>query len=191
MHLYPNQNLTMSNIHVETDRLYLRDFEKKDAKALFEMESDPEVHRYLGNKPLTDISQLDEVIDWIHQQYRENGIGRWICELKTTGEIIGWCGLKIEKKIRPFEYYDLGYRFNRRFWRKGYGNESAQACLNYAFETLKWETVNAAAEQGNAGSKRIIQKLGFTQLEPFEFEGVMCNWYELQKRDWESFLTEF
>ena len=178
MHLYPNQNLTMSNIHVETDRLYLRDFEKKDAKALFEMDSIPEIHTYLERKPLTQLKQAEEVIEWLRFQYKEYGIGRWACFLKENDAFIGWCGLKIEKEFRLFTYNDLGYRFHPQFWGKGYGYESAFACMNYAFYQLGWKKLNATADVRNIASNKILQKLGFTQTEQFKHREDLCNWYE-------------
>lgn len=165
-------------IRVETERLYLRDFEKADAKDLFKMDSNPLVHRYLGKRPITKLKQAEETIDWLLLQYRENGIGRWACCLKEKDEFIGWCGLKVESQFRSFTYHDLGYRFAPEFWGKGFGFESAKACKDYAFEILKWPKLNGTAEIENMASNKILQKLGFEQTEQFTHEGVLCNWYQ-------------
>lgn len=39
--------------HIETKRLLLRDLRITDIEAMFELDANPEVHRYLGNKPIT------------------------------------------------------------------------------------------------------------------------------------------
>lgn len=63
--------------YIETERLILRDILPTDEEAFFEMDSNPEVHKYLGNKPTTNILQTREMIENINQQYIDNGIGRW------------------------------------------------------------------------------------------------------------------
>ena len=63
-------------IVTETDRLLLREMRADDVPGMFAMDSDPEVHRYLGNRPLVDLAQSREHIAFIKQQYRENGVGR-------------------------------------------------------------------------------------------------------------------
>ena len=63
------------NVFIETERLVLREILPSDREAMFLLDSDPEVHRYLGGTPLTDIGQTDEVIRFIRRQYADNGIG--------------------------------------------------------------------------------------------------------------------
>jgi len=65
------------NVFAETERLLLREIDYEDEAALFELDSDPEVHRYVGNKPVQSIEQIQLVIGFIRQQYLDNGIGRW------------------------------------------------------------------------------------------------------------------
>lgn len=67
----------MAQIKLETDRFMLREFMLNDAADLFEMDSNPNVHRYLGNQPVKDIAFIHQVIASLQQQYLENGIGRW------------------------------------------------------------------------------------------------------------------
>ena len=167
-------------VHLETDRLILRDLEPTDAAGMFALDSDPAVHRYLGNKPLTNIQQSVEVIEMVRAQYRTNGIGRWAVIEKATGAFVGWAGLKRETELhKPMEYMDLGYRLRPPFWGKGYATEAAKACLQYGFEKLGLREINAAADVANAASNRVLIKLGFRHLETFKYEGEDINWYAL------------
>ena len=77
---------------IETERLLLRELLPTDDAGMFELDSNPEVHIYLGNKPVKSIEESREAIANIRQQYLENGIGRWAVILKETGEFIGWFG---------------------------------------------------------------------------------------------------
>ncbi|MCY1487117.1 hypothetical protein D3C87_204390 [compost metagenome] len=61
---------------IETERLLLRELLPTDDVGMFELDSNPQVHIYLGNKPVTSIEQVREAIANIRQQYLENGIGR-------------------------------------------------------------------------------------------------------------------
>ncbi len=64
-------------IILETERLFLRELTMEDQEDLFELDSDPEVHRYLENNPVKSIDEILEVINMLQQQYLENGIARW------------------------------------------------------------------------------------------------------------------
>ena len=64
-------------IFAETERLLLREIQLTDVAGFFELDSDPEVHRYLGSAPVQNNQQIVEAIQFIRNQYINNGIGRW------------------------------------------------------------------------------------------------------------------
>lgn len=166
---------------IETERLLMREFIDTDDIGMFALDSNPEVHRYLGNDPVKDIAKSREIISAIQRQYIDNGIGRWAVILKETGEFIGWCGLKVEKNTNGHErFYDLGYRFIPKFWGKGYGYESAKAFVDFGFNEMKLDKICACFEHGNTGSQRIMEKCGFHFVNDFTGDdGAHCSWYEI------------
>ena len=167
---------------IETERLLLRELLPTDDIGLFELDSDPDVMKYVGVKPFTHIDQTRQLIEFIRQQYLEHGIGRWAVTLKETGEFLGWAGLKFIQKINGHEnVYDLGYRFLERHWGKGYGYESAQSFVNFGFNEMKLEKITAYLDVNNSGSKRILEKCGFQFVNTFMDESDLCGWYELKK----------
>lgn len=164
--------------------MLLRELVALDDVGMFALDSDREVHRFLGNNPVTDIAQSREIIALIRQQYLDNGIGRWAVILKETGEFLGWSGLKLERNINGHEqFYDLGYRFIKKHWGKGYGYESAQAFIDFGFNEMKLEKICAMFEHGNTASKRIMEKCGMHFVNDFLYqdkhEKAMCSWYEI------------
>ncbi len=169
-------------IHLTTQRLILRDLEETDIEGIFGLDSDPEVLRYIGTPLMKDRSEAANVITLIRNQYQENGIGRWAVVERTTGDLVGWTGLKVEKRIRPLQYYDIGYRLLRKYWGQGYATESAKACLQYGFEVLNYPEICASADAENLASNHILRKIGMQQGDPFIYEGRICNWYSLRKR---------
>ena len=153
-------NRTAMKIFAETERLILREILPSDIDGMFELDSDSEVHKYLGNKPVNDRAQISNVINFIRQQYIDNGIGRWAIIDKKTNEFIGWTGLKFVTDLtnNHQNYYDVGYRLIRKYWGQGIATETAIVSLDYAFNILKVEEVFAAASCENVGSNKILQK---------------------------------
>ena len=167
--------------YIETKRLLLRELFPSDDLKMFELDSNPEVHRYVGNNPVTDIEQARTAIANIRQQYNDNGIGRWAVILKETNEFIGWAGLKLEKDVNGHEqFYDLGYRFIQEHWGKGYATEAATAFLSYGFNRLNLEIINAWADSENKGSRNVLEKLGFNYVNTFQHDGEEEVWYEIK-----------
>lgn len=175
-------------IFAETERLILREIIPSDIDGMFELDSDPEVHKFLGNKPVTDRKQIVNVINFIRKQYIDNGIGRWAIVDKKTNDFIGWTGLKFVTDLtnNRKNYYDLGYRLKKKYWGKGIATETAIVSLDYAFNKLKVEEVYAAASCENIGSNKILQKIGLNLIETFYYEDIKCNWYKIDKNDYEK-----
>ena len=163
----------------------------EDVDPFFEMDSDPEVHRFLGTRPVTSKDQIVETIYYVRQQYVDNGIGRWAIVDKSTNQFIGWTGLKLVKDImnNQTNYYDLGYRLMRRYWGIGIATETARASLSYGFDTFNLNEIVATVNCENAASNIVVEKLGFTLYETFYLHELKHNWYKINKSDWTSRLS--
>lgn len=170
-------------IFIETQRLILREILPTDLEGMFELDSDKEVHKYLGNNPVIHKEQTIKTIDFIKQQYVAHGIGRWAIIDKKTKDFIGWAGLKFVTDLtnNHVNYYDLGYRLIKRYWGQGIATEAATALLDYAFQELGTDEVYAMADCENAGSNKILEKIGFIFMESFDLDGIKHNWYKIEK----------
>lgn len=173
-------------IFEETNRLILREVLPEDEDGFYELDSDPEVHKYIGSEPIDTIEQARETIRFIRQQYIDNGIGRWAIIEKSTNNFIGWTGLKlIRKEINNhINYYDLGYRLLKKYWGNGFATEAASASLNYGFNKLALMEVYADANIENVASNNVLTKVGLRFVETFEKEGIINNWYQIKRIDW-------
>lgn len=174
------------NLILETDRLILRELKPSDAEAFFAMDSNPNVHKYLWNKPVQKIEEINEIIESVRKQYDDNGIGRFAMISKETNEFIGWAGLKFNTEMvnNKVNFYDIGYRLDEKFWGKGYASEATIIWLKYAFETMNIKTMEAAAHSDNAASNRILQKIGMQKTETYLEDGVSWNWYQLENKNY-------
>jgi RimJ/RimL family protein N-acetyltransferase len=176
--------------YLETERLILRAIQPTDIDVMFELDSNPVVHQYLGNKPIKTKNQAEEVIKFIRKQYVERGIGRFATIEKSSGDFIGWSGLKLNNAEEPLNkkinFYDVGYRFMPKYWGKGYATESAKATLDYGFKALNIKTICGAALIDNIASNKVLRKIGLRFINEFTFEDDKCNWYELKNEDYEK-----
>jgi len=170
-------------IFAETERLLLRELLPSDDSGMFELDSDSEVQRYLGNNPIKQIEEARNTIEFIRQQYLENGIGRWAVIEKETKSFVGWAGLKYVRETTNCHtnYYDLGYRFIKRFWGYGYATEAAKASIDFGFEQLKIKDIYAMADVSNGASRRVLEKVGLTYVETFDLNGIPHNWFRITR----------
>lgn len=157
-----------TNYILETPRLLLREFREEDAPHFFELNEDPEVIRYTGDPPFASVEAARQfLLDY--DQYEKHGYGRWAVLLKPESarpEWIGWCGLKY---IPELDETDVGFRFFRRYWGRGYATEAARACLDYGFGALGLKRIVGRAMKENAASVRVLQKIGMEFWKEFDF----------------------
>lgn len=172
------------NILLETPRLLFRPFELTDAEAMFKMDNNPNVHKYLWNKPSQNIEESLKIIEYILKQYNENRIGRFVTILKETGEFIGWTGIKfVNDHIENgnTNFFDYGYRLNEPFWNKGYATEATEMWLDYGFSQMKIEKMNAYTHAENGASNRVLSKCGMHFMEEYVAEdGITWKWWQMQ-----------
>lgn len=176
---------------LKTNRLIIREFLPRDAEGMFEMDSNPRVHRYLGNRPVNSLKECEDVIKRIRQEYIDKGIGRWAVVEKESGEFVGWTGFKENTMEINGQrgLVDLGYRFKETAWGIGYATETAMECMRYAFQHLKYNPIYGMADVRNDASNRILQKIGMKYVNEFEFDGAPHYFYAIRKSDWDLFTA--
>ncbi len=169
---------------IETERLIMREMRHEDAEALFEMDSNPNVHKYLWQKPFTTIDEIHNYIDLVRSQYTTNKIGRFSTIIKETNELIGWTGIKFVNdhvENGNTNFYDYGYRLNERFWNKGYATEASKVWLAYGFNQMNIQEMNAYTHAENGASNHVLQKVGFNFIANYPDEqGVTWKWWQLK-----------
>lgn len=148
-------------IVIETERLILRVFTEHDVQLIYELNKDPEVIKYTGD-PVRDINHARQIFEQvILPQYVLYNHGRWAVHTKPGMEFIGWCGLKARPERNEI---DLGYRFMKSAWGKGYATEAAIACLKYGFEKLNLPVIVGRAMPQNCASIKVLEKCGMKYI---------------------------
>jgi RimJ/RimL family protein N-acetyltransferase len=159
----------------QSERLLFRQFTLRDAALLFDLNSDPDVTKYVHEAPTTKENAPEILRNIILPQY-ELKLGRWAVHLKFTEEFIGWAGLKY---LPERDEIDLGYRFKKQYWGKGYATEAAATCISYGFAHLDLDRIVAQAHVENTASLKVIQKCGMKFLKEDIVEGTPVKVYEL------------
>jgi RimJ/RimL family protein N-acetyltransferase len=159
-------------IILQTRRLALRQFTEDDADNLYDLNSDPEVMRYLtGGRPTPREVLRDELIPFHLAVYeRLDRLGTWAAESSTTGEFLGWFHFRPGPDA-DVTNIDLGYRLRRFAWNKGYATEGSRALINMGFTDLGVKRVYGHTMAVNAASRRVLEKCGLTLVHTTPYDG--------------------
>ena len=152
-----------------TERLRLRRLSLADVDALVELDSDPEVMRFLTGGVATPLATVrDEQVPRLLAQYeRHPGLGRWAALDGETGGFLGWFALDPSADGTEAE---LGYRLRRSTWGRGLATEGSRALVRYAFETVGVRRVWAETMAVNERSRRVLAKAGLRHVRTFHLQ---------------------
>lgn len=143
---------------LETERLVLRRLTLDDAEFIFRLVNEPAWLRYIGDK---HVRNLDDARNYLRtgplDMYDRLGFGMFLCELKSTGEAVGSCGL-LKRDTLPDP--DIGYAFLPEHWGKGYALEAASAVLKYGHREHRLPRILAITSPDNERSIQVLQKCG-------------------------------
>ena len=165
----------------QTSRLTLRQRTTADIEACLAMDRDPEVTRFMVGGPWADpVAHRAFVEARIHAAY-PTGMGYW--SVLASDRFVGWI-LLTPLGVSDYPPVDLpnpdteiGWRFVRAAWGRGYVTEAARPVLNHALVTLKLAVVVADIDPANTASIGVARKLGFRLLEPIVHAGRIVNRY--------------
>jgi RimJ/RimL family protein N-acetyltransferase len=158
------------DVFVESDRLVLRRFTPDDLEAIIELDSDPEVKRYIDNGAAVDRQDLVETLEWWLGWYeRSDRYGFWAAVEQSTGRFVGWFHLRPGEGAGPNEP-ELGYRLRRDVWGRGYATEGSVALIDKAFAELGAVRVYATTMAVNTASRRVMEKAGMRFVRTFDAE---------------------
>lgn len=151
----------MSQPSIKTGRLLLRRWRDDDVEPFAAMCSDPEVMRYIGSGATRTRAQAQASIEAYERDWEKKGYGLCAVELLEDGGFLGFTGLS-EPTFLPevMPAVEIGWRFARQSWGKGYASEAARAALEYGLKDLGLSEIVSIYQAENHASERIIQKLG-------------------------------
>lgn len=150
-----------------TERLVLRDWAAADRAPFAALNADPCVVAWVGDGTVLDRPTSDGLVDRIEEHWRARGFGLWAVEERDGGAFVGFAGLAVPWFLPAvLPAVEVGWRFARGAWGRGYATEAGAAALEHAFAELALAEVIATILPGNVRSVRVAEKLGlrFTGL---------------------------
>lgn len=148
---------------METERLQLRHWKKDDAESLFKYASDPEVGPRAGWPAHKSIEESRYVLENIL-----SGPECYAIVEKGSEEAIGAIELRLmgnSSLAQDEKQCELGYWLARPYWGRGYMTEAAKEILHHGFMDLGMDCIWCGYYEGNLGSRRVQEKLGFSFYE--------------------------
>ncbi|HEX5495638.1 MAG TPA: GNAT family N-acetyltransferase [Mycobacteriales bacterium] len=155
------------HVFLRTERMALRRFTMADVDNLVELDSDPEVMRFLtGGRPTPRSVIRDELLPGLLGEYgRPGGGGRWAALDRATGTFQGWFALRSADGTGADA--ELGYRLRRAAWGRGLATEGSRALIQKAFTELGVLRVWGQTMSVNTASRRVMEKSGLSHVRTF------------------------
>jgi len=143
-----------------------------DAELLFQLDQDAEVMQYINGGKMTSREDVKNVFIPRMAQYTNpnKGWGLWKVMVTDSSEFIGWI------LVRPMDFFsdqvqwdnlELGWRFMRTSWGRGYATEAAQHIMHALNLNDEVKLFSAIAMPGNQASINVMKKLGMKYLKTY------------------------
>lgn len=185
-------------ILIETERLYLRTWQKTDAKPYFDINQDPRVIEFLRG-PLT-LAEVNQFMTVANQRQENWGFTLWAAELKQTQELIGFIGLNYaDLEVHFTPAVEIGWRLGSQYWGNGYATEGAKAALAFGFNTIALDEIVSFTVPMNQRSLRVMERIGLQRDLKGDFHHPKLALdhplsqhvlYQLKKEDYLGFSNE-
>jgi RimJ/RimL family protein N-acetyltransferase len=150
-----------------TERLLLRPWRDDDADldAYAALSCDPEVMRYIGTGATLTREESAAGLRRFVEHWERQGFGLRAAIARSSGDVIGFVGIARagEPGVAPGDV-EIGWRFARRHWGKGYATEGAAAVRDQAFEELLLARLVSFIRPANAASIAVARKLGMAPM---------------------------
>ena len=150
---------------LSTERLLLRRMTMKDAQDVFEYSCDPEVARHVLWSAQKHISEAKDYIRYMTKRYRDDLPSSWGIIDKASGRLVGTIGYMAFSEENAS--VEVGYSLARWLWGKGLMTEALRAVIDYTFDAMDVNRIEAQHEIDNPSSGRVMEKCGMVK------EGVL------------------
>ncbi len=155
--------LTVSREPIFTSRLELRRTRREDAAAMFEALRDPLMYEFIPRSAPADVADVELRFLRVKHETAPDRLEQWLnwtvwlCE---SGAGIG----TIEATVKPGRRVEIGYLFDPRMWRRGFGREAVAAMIEH-LQAQGAASFEASIDIRNIASKALAAALGFTHID--------------------------
>lgn len=161
------------NIYLETQRMILRELTFQDEENLMDLDSDPEVMKFLTLGVPSTREEVKAQLIRIRELFvkHDGRFGLWAAIEKESGKFMGWFLFRPDKEQPDnTDRIELGYRLKKEFWGKGFATEGSKALLDKGFHEFKIPVIFALAMKRNTSSWNVMKKLGMTYVREYPYD---------------------
>jgi RimJ/RimL family protein N-acetyltransferase len=147
-------------MHLETERLVIREMRRSDVESLHLLFSNPLFMRFW---PVFDRDKTERWVEESMLNYTQHGFGLWALTLRGSDEAISDCGLDFIKGLEDAgdtDQIQIGWHVRRDLWGQGLATEAALACRDHGLGTLGFARLISLIAPGNDRSVRVAEKIG-------------------------------
>ena len=158
---------------LETERLTLRAHRVEDFTDCAAMWADPNVTRYLRDKPFTEEESWTRFLRYLGH-WMVFGFGYWVASEKVAGKFVGELGFadykrEIEPSLKGVP--EIGWVFDSHAHGKGYATEAARAVTAWGDSHFGLVQTACLIDPENAASLRVAEKLGYREFRKTTYHG--------------------
>jgi [ribosomal protein S5]-alanine N-acetyltransferase len=157
---------------IETERLLLKQYEKKDREDFIHLLTDEHVMEYV-DKGVMSAPSAASLWEKMMDLYARGEDTIWAVFTRDDGRYVGNASIRpmVEKRAN----WEVGYYLREPEWGKGFGTELAVRLVKYGFEAMGLPAVYATVDYENAASRRILEKAGMSFFEELvDEQGPFC-----------------
>lgn len=144
---------------IKTKRLVLRKLNAEDLELIFELRSSEEVTKYIARPLYKDIEEGKLFLDKTINSINKNEVIVWTIRLKDSLIPIGTICLWNFSEDRKTA--EVGYDMLPEYHNKGFMSEAIRSVINFGFNKLKLNTIEAYTSKHNLRSIRLLEKNHF------------------------------
>ena len=174
--------------NLETNRLNLRRLKSEDVDEIFVLRSNPEIMQFIPRPLITTKEEAHEFITVMDTNVNNNNVINWAITNKEEDKLIGMIGFY---RMKPENYRaEAGYILSPEFHGKGIITEALERVIQFGFEEMGLNSIEAVIDPENFGSEKVLLKNNFVKEGHFKehtfFEGKFLDsvFYSLLKKNY-------
>jgi ribosomal-protein-alanine N-acetyltransferase len=174
--------------NLETNRLNLRRLKSEDVSEIFALRSNPEIMKFIPRPLMKTREEALEFISVMDANVNNNILLNWAITTKEEDKLIGMIGFY---RMKPENYRaEVGYILSAEFHGQGIITEALERIIQFGFEEMKLNSIEAVIDPENFGSEKVLLKNNFIKEGHFKehtfFEGKFLDsvFYSLLKKNY-------
>ena len=175
---------------LESERLLFRGIKATDFNDWLPFFKDPQTSQFWIMEQLPAIEACEK---WYERQADKtrNGLGGMnVLIEKSTGSLIGHCGLSIQD-VDGLQEIEIGYSLLPQYWGRGYASEAARYCRDFAFNQDMTDSLISIISCTNEPSKKVAIANGMQVEKTTSWSNNSVEIYRINRSSWKELENKY